>query len=410
VEGFNIQTNINSSCVRALVLTIIFLVFQVVCFAQSLTDLQKKKADAAKEIEYTSKLLNEAEKNERISVNRLRLLNNRINQRNLLISSIKSEIDVYQDFINDNTEVVEMMNNDLQKIRDEYARLIRSAYRHKNTDDLIMFLLSSDNFNQAYRRFLYMKRYTEYRQKQAETIATLQAVLNEQVSKLEQQQKVKQQLVNETQQETKQLAGEKSQQSSIVQKLQKQQRSLRQKLNQQRRIEQQLEREIERIIAEEARKNREAGAPEYALTPEQKLVSDNFEQNKRRLPWPVERGVITEHFGIHQHPVLKTVQIRNNGINIATEAGAKVRAVFNGEVSRVFGITGGNTAVIIRHGKYLTVYSNLREVTVKKGDKVKTKQDIGTVFTDIDDGNKSILKFQIWRENQKLDPEDWIVK
>ena len=410
MEGFNIQTNIKSSCVRALVLTIIFLVFQVVCFAQSLTDLQKKKADAAKEIEYTSKLLNEAEKNERISVNRLRLLNNRINQRNLLISSIKSEIDVYQDFINDNTEVVEMMNNDLQKIRDEYARLIRSAYRHKNTDDLIMFLLSADNFNQAYRRFLYMKRYTEYRQKQAETIATLQAVLNEQVSKLEQQQKVKQQLVNETQQETKQLAGEKSQQSSIVQKLQKQQRSLRQKLNQQRRIEQQLEREIERIIAEEARKNREAGAPEYALTPEQKLVSDNFEQNKRRLPWPVERGVITEHFGIHQHPVLKTVQIRNNGINIATEAGAKVRAVFNGEVSRVFGITGGNTAVIIRHGKYLTVYSNLREVTVKKGDKVKTKQDIGTVFTDIDDGNKSILKFQIWRENQKLDPEDWIVK
>ena len=410
MEGFNIQTNINSSCVRALVLTIIFLVFQVVSFAQSLTDLQKKKADAAKEIEYTSKLLNEAEKNERISVNRLRLLNNRINQRNLLISSIKSEIDVYQEFIDDNTEVVGMMNNDLQKIRDEYAKLIRSAYRHKNTDDLIMFLLSADNFNQAYRRFLYTKRYTEYRQKQAQTIATLQEVLNEQVSKLEQQQKIKQQLVHETQQETKQLAGEKSQQNSIVQKLQKQQRSLRQKLNQQRRIEQQLEREIERIIAEEARKNREAGAPEYALTPEQKLVGDNFEQNKRRLPWPVERGVITEHFGIHQHPVLKTVQIRNNGINIATEAGAKVRAVFNGEVSRVFGITGGNTAVIIRHGKYLTVYSNLREVTVKKGDKVKTKQDIGTVFTDSEDGNKSILKFQIWRENQKLDPEDWIVK
>jgi murein DD-endopeptidase MepM/ murein hydrolase activator NlpD len=108
--------------------------------------------------------------------------------------------------------------------------------------------------------------------------------------------------------------------------------------------------------------------------------------------------------------VLTNVQIRNNGINIATEAGAKVRAVFNGEVSRVFGITGGNTAVIIRHGKYLTVYSNLREVTVKKGDKVTTKQDIGTVFTDFEDGNKSILKFQIWRENQKQDPEDWIVK
>ena len=395
---------------RALVLTSIFLIFQVVCFAQSLTDLQQKKANAAKEIEYTTKLLNEAEKNERTSLNRLRLLNNRINQRNLLISSIKDEINVYQGFIDDNTEAIGMMNDDIQKLRDEYAKLIRSAYRQKNTNDKIMFLLSADNFNQAYRRLLYTKRYTEYRQKQAETIEAIQEVLNDQVAKLEQQKQVKQQLISETHRETQQLAGEKSQQSSIVQKLQKQQRSLKQKLNQQRREEQQLEREIQRIIEEEARKNRAAGAPAFELTPEQKLIGNNFEQNKRRLPWPVERGIITEHFGIHSHPVLSNVQIRNNGINISTEAGAKVRAIFNGEVSRVFGITGGNTAVIIRHGKYLTVYSNLREVTVKKGDNVSTKQDIGTVFTDREDGNKSILKFQIWRENQKLDPEEWIVK
>lgn len=395
---------------RVLVLTGIFLVFQVVCIAQSLTDLQQKKANAAKEIEYTTKLLKEAEKNKQTSLNRLRLLNNRINQRNLLISSIKSEINVYQEFINDNTEAVQMMNKDMQKLKDEYAKMIRSAYRHKNTNDKIMFLLSADNFNQAYRRFLYTKRYTRYRQNEAETIEALQDVLNDQVKRLEQQKQVKQQLINETQKETRQLAGEKKQQSSVVQKLQKQQRSLRQKLNQQRREEQQLEREIQRIIEEEASKNRAAGVPAFELTPEQKLIGNNFEQNKRRLPWPVERGIITEHFGIHSHPVLSNVKIRNNGINIATEAGAKVRAVFNGEVSRVFGITGGNTAVIIRHGKYLTVYSNLREVTVKKGDKVASKQAIGTVFTDHDDGNKSILKFQIWRENQKQDPEDWIVK
>lgn len=395
---------------RKLVFTSIFLIYQVVCFAQSLTELQQKKASAAKEIEYTTKLLNEAEKNERTSLNRLRLLNNRINQRNLLITSIKDEINVYQEFIEDNTDAVQMMNEDLQKLKDEYAKMIRSAYRHKNTNDKIMFLFSADDFNQAYRRLLYTKRYTEYRQNEAETIAALQEVLNNQVDRLEQQKLAKQQLINETQKETKQLAGEKQQQSSVVQKLQKQQRSLRQKLNQQRREEQQLEREIQRIIEEEASKNRAAGAPAFELTPEQKLIGNNFEQNKRRLPWPVERGIITEHFGIHSHPVLTNVQIRNNGINIATEAGAKVRAVFNGEVSRVFGITGGNTAVIIRHGKYLTVYSNLREVTVKKGDKVTTKQDIGTVFTDFEDGNKSILKFQIWRENQKQDPEDWIVK
>jgi len=271
-------------------------------------------------------------------------------------------------------------------------------------------LLSAENFNQAHRRFLYLKRYTSYRKKQAETIEIIQTILSKKSAKLEQQKQIKEKLIGQTQHETTQLGKEKNQQSSVIQKLQSQQKELSQKLKLQHQIERQLESEIQRFIEEEARKNLSDGSLGFALTPEQKLVGDNFEQNKQRLPWPTERGIITEHFGIHQHPVLTNVQIRNNGINIATEIGAKIRAVFNGEVSRVFGITGGNTAVIIRHGKFLSVYSNLREVNVKKGDIIKTKQNIGTIFTDHEDGNKSILKFQIWRENQKLDPEQWIVK
>jgi septal ring factor EnvC (AmiA/AmiB activator) len=235
-------------------------------------------------------------------------------------------------------------------------------------------------------------------------------MLNQKKENIEQQKLIKLQLLTDIKKETQQLAQEKTQKNSEIQKLQKEQQSLRKKIQQQRDIEQQLEREIQKIIEEESKKSKTAGGTGsgFELTPEQKLVGDSFVQNKKRLPWPVERGVITEHFGINQHPVLSNVQTRNNGISISTEAGAKVRSVFNGEVSRVFGITGGNTAVIIRHGKYLTVYSNLREVTVKKGDKISTKQIIGTVYTDSDDGNKSILKFQIWLESQKLNPEDWI--
>lgn len=395
---------------KALVLASILLILQTVGYAQSLTDLQEKKQNAVKEIEYTTNLLNKAQNNEKVSLTRLRLLNTKIKQRNVLILSINDEAKVFQGFIENNSYVVEMLSDDIVKIKDEYAVLIRSAYRNKNANDKIMFLLSSENFNQAHRRFLYLKRYTSSREKQAETIEVIQTVLSEKIAKLEQQKQIKQELIDQTQHETKLLGQEKSQQNTVVQKLQKQQRSLRQKLKQQHRIEQQLEREIQQIIEEEARKNSAAGGSGFALTPEQKLIGDNFEQNKRRLPWPTERGVITEYFGIHQHPVLTNVQIRNNGINIATEIGAKIRAVFNGEVSRVFGIAGGNTAVIIRHGKFLSVYSNLREVNVKKGDKVTTKQNIGTVFTDLEDGNKSILKFQIWLENQKLNPEEWIVK
>ncbi len=293
-------------------------------------------------------------------------------------------------------------------MKTEYAKLIRMTYLGRTPSGQLFFLFSAESFNQAYRRLLYMRRYTAYRNNQAELMKTLQQLLNEKAEDLEKLKSTRQQLLDEARNETEKLAQEKSKQNREVQDLKRRQQDLKSKLQQQRSVEQQLEREIQRIIEEEARKKRDAGEPAYALTPEQKLVGDSFAQNKLKLPWPVERGVITERFGIHRHPVLENVQVRNNGINIATETNAGVRAVFNGEVSRVFGISGGNSAVIIRHGNYLTVYSNLKEVIVKKGDKVSVHQKIGTVYTDADDGNKSILKFQIWRENQKLNPEEWI--
>ncbi len=387
------------------------LIFQCfIGFSQTIDELQKKKLEAENEIRYTTKLLTEVQKNQKLSLNRLQLLNRQIEQRNTVISATNNEINLYQQLIDNNTQAIKLMTDDIKELKKEYAELIRSAYRSRHAYDQILFLLSAENANQAYRRYLYMKHYTAYRQSQTEIIEAIQEVLNKKAENLEQQKLIKIQLVSDTKKEAQQLSQEKTQKNAEVQKLQKEQQDLRKKLQQQREIEQRLEREIQKIVEEEARKSKAAGTTGFSLTPEQKLVGDNFAQNKKRLPWPVERGVITEHFGINQHPVLANVQTRNNGISIATEAGAKVRSVFNGEVSRVFGIAGGNTAVIIRHGKYLTVYSNLREVTVKMGDKVSTKQTIGTVYTDAEDGNKSILKFQIWLENQKLNPEEWIVR
>ena len=393
---------------RILLVTGIFIILCFIGFSQSIDDLQKKKQNAEKEIEYTTRLLNEVQKNQKLSLNRVQLLNKQIEQRNSVISAISGEISVYQEFIDNNNLAIRLMTSDIKEIKKEYAELIRSAYRNRNAYDQILFLFSADNANQAYRRWLYMKRYTAYRESQAEIITAIQLALNQKAEKMEQQKLIKLQLVTDTKKETRQLSQEKTQKNSEIQKLQKEQQTLRKKLQQQREIEQRLESEIQKIIEEEARKSKAAGTTGFSLTPEQKLVGESFAQNKKKLPWPVERGVITEHFGINQHPVLTNVQTRNNGVSIATQAGSKVRAIFNGEVSRVFGITGGNTAVIIRHGKYLSVYSNLSEVTVKKGDKVATKQTIGTVYTDTADDNKSILKFQIWLENQKLNPEDWI--
>jgi murein hydrolase activator len=379
-------------------------------FAQPVDELRRKKQQAAEEIRLSNDLLTKVSASQKTTLNRLQLLNRQINQRNELISTMSSEVSLLQQVIDDNTWVVGRLTADLEDIRQEYARMVQVAYKSRIAYDKVLFFLSAENFNQAYRRLLYLRQYTSHRKRQLETIASLQSLLWKKVVDIENQKRTRQEVLNEQKTESSKLESEKRQQSTLSQQLQKQQNELRNKIAQQRRIEQQLEQEIQRIIEEEARKTSTPAQKGFALTPEQKLIGDSFEQNRRRLPWPVERGIITEKFGVHPHAVLRNVTVNNNGVNIATEAGSKARVVFNGEVSRVFGITGGNMAVIVRHGQYLTVYSNLVDVTVKKGDKVNVRQNIGTVYTDPADGNKAILKFQIWKESTKLNPEDWLVR
>lgn len=378
--------------------------------SQTLEELRKRKQSAAEEIRYTNELLGKISQNQKATLGKLRLLSSQIEQRNRLISTMNSEVSVIQELINDNAQVVEMLSTDLEKIKQEYAQMVRFAWKNRNAYDKVLFFLSAENVNQAYRRFVYVRQYTDFRRKQAETIASIQNILWKKMKDLENQQTAKKDVISEKEKESRLLSVQKNQQSTVARNLMKQQSELKSKLARQRKIEQQLEREIQKIIEEEARKAAQAGKTGHGMTPEQKLTGTSFEQNKRRIPWPVEKGIIVEKFGIHPHPVLSNITINNNGINIATDAGEKARAVFNGEVSRVFGISGGNTAVILRHGQYLTVYSNLVEVSVRKGDQVSLRQNLGTIFSDSDDGNKTILKFQIWKENQKLNPEDWLTR
>lgn len=388
----------------------LYLILSMAVFAQPVDELRRKKQQAAEEIRISNNLLSKVSATQKATLNRLQLLNRQISQRNQLITAMSSEVSILQQVIDDNTWVVNNLTSDLEDIRQEYARMIQIAYKNRMAYDKVLFFLSAENFNQAYRRILYLRQYTSHRKRQLETIASLQTLLWKKVVDIEKQKRIRQEVLNEQVNERHKLESEKRQQSTLSQQLQKQQNDLRKKIAQQRRIEQQLEQEIQRIIEEEARKTSTPAQKGFALTPEQKLIGDRFEQNRRRLPWPVERGIITEKFGVHPHSVLRNVTVNNNGVNIATEAGSKARVVFNGEVSRVFGITGGNMAVIVRHGQYLTVYSNLVDVTVKKGDKVIVRQNIGTVYTDPADGNKAILKFQIWKESTKLNPEDWLVR
>jgi septal ring factor EnvC (AmiA/AmiB activator) len=395
---------------RSFFLLSVFLILSILANGQSLDELRKKKEKTNEQIRYTTKLLEEARNNEKKSLNKYKILNKQIELRTNLITGINSEVGVLADFIDQNAWLVNSLNSDLEELKKEYAAMIVFAQKNQTNYSKLLFVLSANSFNQAYKRLMYLRQYAEYRKRQAELIQWIRDLIQLKVSRLEKQRSEKETLLQAKKREADRLNQEKKQQGNYLTTLQKKQKEFEKKLREQQQIEDQLSREIQRIIAEEVNKAKASGKTSYELTPEQKLVSGQFEQNKKRLPWPVERGVVTDHFGIHEHAVLKNIQVQNNGIDISTANGAIARSVFGGEVSRVFKVTGGNVAVIIRHGKYLTVYSNLVNVLVKSGDKVSLKQTIGTIGTDADDDSKTVLKFQIWKESEKLNPEDWIAK
>ena len=273
----------------------------------------------------------------------------------------------------------------------------------------LVYVLSARNFNEAYRRMNYFRQYSEYRQKQVAEIVKTQEELSNIIDQLAEQKTEKAKLLLTHRDESKQLELVQTEQNKEANKLKSQERKLRNRLEEQQRKAKKLERDIEQLIASEAKKRKGTTNNIYnTLTPEEKLVSDKFKDNRGRLPWPVEKGIITGYFGTNPHPLYKDIRVNNNGIDITTVSGSAVRAVFGGEVTRIWGIRGENIIVVVRHGNYMTVYQNLVNVSVKQGDKIKVKENIGTVFTE-KDAKTAILHFEIWEESNKLNPELWII-
>lgn len=371
---------------------------------QSIEELKMQKEKTAKEIDYTTQLLNETGKNSKTSLNKLSVLGQQIELRHKLIDNYNSELSILDQSIVDNVEIIEILSADLEKVKSDYVSLIRQAYRNVGSANQVLFILSSESFNQAYKRILYTRQLAQHRKRQAGLIKAIQDIQVEKVEDLSKRKSEQTKVLNQKMREYSKLNQEKDKQSTYYSQLKNKEKELKKLLEKQRKAEQNLQNAIEKLIEEEAKKHKSAG------TKQDKALSDNFEKNKGNFPWPTEQGLITDRFGEHAHPVMKNIIIRNNGVDITTKPGSKARSIFNGEVSKVFFIPGSNSAVIIRHGEYISVYANLKEVYVKAGDKVKTKQDIGLIYTDQDEDDKTVLKFQIWKENVKLDPEKWITR
>lgn len=391
--------------VRIYVILFFILSFFQVGFAQNRTELEKKRKSIIEDISYTNDLLKKNAQQKQLTVNQLAIINQKIKLRHNLILQLENDIDIINRKILENQIIIESLRGDLEKIKEEYAKLVYYAYKNRSSYDRLMFVFSSKDFNQAYLRLKYLRQYNDYRRQQAASIQATQTIIAEKIDELNDDKNNKEVLLGRRQSERGLLAEEEKNQKVVIQKLSQKEQKLVEELKAKAKLAEKLNDQIQQMIAEEIARSKRKNS--FDLTPEEQLLDDNFASNKSRLPWPSKRGIVTEKFGEHPHPVLKGISVRNNGIDISTNPGEVVRSVFSGEVSKVFVIPGLNKTCIIRHGKYLTVYSNLDEVFVKVGEKVDSKQTIGIVHTDKKEGIGT-FKFQVWRENQKLNPEHWL--
>jgi murein hydrolase activator len=398
-----------------LFLLFVVLFIHLTLAAQDRLELERNKKRIEQEIQLINQMLAETKSTTEMNLGQLAIITNRIESRQSLILNLTNEINIIRGRIATTTREKEQLEKELQELRESYARMIYYAQKNRSSYQRMMFVFSSRDFNQAYLRLRYLQQLTRHRQLQAEKIGETTLKLEENLVVLEVQRAEQQLLLNQQQQEMQTLTAERETQAKNISQLKQKEKELLQQLKDQEKAARDLEKAIEQVIAEERRKAAEAARQQgrtatdaFRLTPEERLLSNNFAENKGNLPWPLERGIITGFFGEQPHPVLPGIKIANNGIDISTTQGSKARAIFEGTVARVFSIAGGY-AVIIRHGDYLTVYSHLSEVFVQNGQKVKVRDEIGIVATNTTE-SKTYVHLEVWHGNNKLNPAEWITR
>jgi septal ring factor EnvC (AmiA/AmiB activator) len=374
-------------------------------------ELEAQRIRLKKEIKQINTILFKDSKTRKNALTEVEDLQVKLNVRSELIRVTNQQANLLTSKIRINEKNISVQRKELEDLKSEYANLIRKSYESKSLQNRLMFLFSSENFLQAYKRLQYLKQYARYRRRQGKAISEKTKLLQElnQMLSIEKADKIL--LIEENRIFQKEIEKEKKEQNSLIKDLERRQKKLASQISKKEKQQRAIDREINRLIREAiAASNSRAGKKgkkTFQLTPEAKLLADNFISNKGRLPWPLEKGIVVQGFGRQRHPVVKTTIIQSNGVVIATEPLAQVRAVFEGEVMSVIVIKGSNPSVLIRHGNFITLYTNLAKLYVKKGEKVKAKQAIGEVFTNQQTG-KTQLQFGIFNNVKALNPKDWV--
>ncbi|MBT8307392.1 MAG: peptidoglycan DD-metalloendopeptidase family protein [Maribacter sp.] len=378
--------------------------------------LEAKREQLQKEISEINRLLF-AEKKEKGNVlDQMEALDNKINVRQQLIRVTNQQSNLLNRQINANIRNISKLRNDLKSLKEEYATMIQKSYQNKSKQSRLMFLLSSENFYQAFKRMQYMKQYTEYRKEQGEQIMEKTEDLTQLNIDLTDQRKEKDQLIAMNNRAKAQLMKEMKSQKELLGSIRQNESryaaAIQKKKREARKIDEQIEKLIRSAIAASNKKAgtgrvAKASANKFILTPEATLVANNFSANKGKLIWPVEKGIKSQGFGVYKDAVYPGIKHQSNGVIITTDQGAKARAIFEGEVIAILSVPGGNKGVQIKHGNYISTYYNLSDLYVKKGDKVMIKEELGKIYTNRSNG-QTRLKFYLYQDTSRLNPEEWV--
>ena len=370
--------------------------------------LEAQKLTLKKEISQINSLIAESKKRSKNLADDLEDLQLKISVRDKLININNSQLNNLTNIINNQNDRIDDLEVNLTNLKNEYEKIIYNSYKKRSTQMKLMFLFASENINQAFKRFQYFKQYSKYRKKQADRIVQVQQEIEDNVDSLVISKTQKEKLIEENRDVKQSLTKEKQQQDNLFKGLLKNQKDYAAQINKKEKQTKLIDNEIQKLIRLAiAESNKNNNSTNFALTPEGRLISTNFQANRGRLPWPVKEGVIVRRFGTQPHPVVRTTTINSNGISIATSPNSIAYSVFDGEVLSVYGFSGGNPGVLIRHGKYISNYQNLSSIFVKKGDKINANDEIGVVFTNESNG-KTVLKFNIFNELKPENPTIWL--
>ena len=425
------------------------------------TELEQQKIRLLDEIELANKILEETRENRASTLGNIETVEQKLRLRQNLVRTLDRETELITREMDMLQSEIDTMEKQVARLKEDYAEMIRQAYKSRSKQSRLMFLLSSESFNQAIRRLEYLKQYSDFRRRQVEEIMKTEIELNGKITELAQQKAKKEALRTQLEQERNKLLAEREEQRKNIAQLQDKEKEITAELKEKQARAKKLENEIQRIIAAEIRrakdkairqgieeeakrvgliagkdftsrssnrdiesliekKKKELRAankpveepkarPTYDLTPEATKLAASFTANRSLLPWPVQRGIVVANFGPQRHPVAKSVVLNNNGIDIATEKGSTALASFDGEVTSILRIPAEGFVVFVKHGNYFTIYKNLSELYVKSGDQVKARQELGKILTNDADGN-TVLHFELWKETQVLDPLPWLAR